>query len=158
MKTCRIELLEVEAAKKAAEAVEMIPAFAELNIFRVLLHRPKTAKALSDLLVSMLFGACSPSAPASPPAASSSAGPTNSLCLLRALCVKCFLGPCCFRYSGLRTSHSPLSSAHGSACRLPACRSGRWRAGRLAEGCPAVFGGLRLRRDSRLGKNKGFSP
>ncbi len=57
MKTCRIELLEVEAAKKAAEAVEMIPAFAELNIFRVLLHRPKTAKALSDLLVSMLFGA-----------------------------------------------------------------------------------------------------
>ncbi len=34
----------------------MIPAFADLNIFRVMLHRPKTAKALSDLLVSLLFG------------------------------------------------------------------------------------------------------
>lgn len=34
----------------------MIPRFADLNIFRALLHRPKTAKALSDLLVSLLFG------------------------------------------------------------------------------------------------------
>ncbi|MBW2388173.1 MAG: carboxymuconolactone decarboxylase family protein [Deltaproteobacteria bacterium] len=34
----------------------MIPAFAYLNIFRAMLHRPKTAKALSDLLVSLLFG------------------------------------------------------------------------------------------------------
>ena len=57
MTTCRIELLGAEAAKKAAEAVGMIPNFAELNIFRALLHRPKTAKALSDLLVSLLFGA-----------------------------------------------------------------------------------------------------
>ena len=56
MTTCRIELLEEEASKKAAEAVEMIPNFAQLNIFRALLHRPKTAKALSDLLISLLFG------------------------------------------------------------------------------------------------------
>jgi 4-carboxymuconolactone decarboxylase len=56
MTTCRIELLDAEAAKKTAEAVEMIPSFADLNIFRALLHRPKTAKALSDLLVSLLFG------------------------------------------------------------------------------------------------------
>jgi alkylhydroperoxidase family enzyme len=53
---CRIDLLPIEDSKKAAEAVNMIPAFAELNIFRAMLHRPKTAKALSDLLVSLLFG------------------------------------------------------------------------------------------------------
>ena len=56
MTTCRIDLLDAEAATKAAESVAMIPAFSELNIFRALLHRPKTAKALSDLLVSLLFG------------------------------------------------------------------------------------------------------
>lgn len=57
MSECRIELLSIEDAKKAAEAVEMTASFAELNIFRALLHRPRTAKALSDLLVSLLFGA-----------------------------------------------------------------------------------------------------
>ena len=56
MTICRIELLDAEAAKKAADAAELIPAFAELNIFRALLHRPKTAKALADLLLSLLFG------------------------------------------------------------------------------------------------------
>ena len=56
MTNCRIDLLPLEDSKKAAEAVNMIPAFAELNIFRAMLHRPKTAKALSDLLVSLLFG------------------------------------------------------------------------------------------------------
>ena len=53
---CRIDLLDAEAAKQAAASVELIPQFADLNIFRALLHRPKTAKALSDLLVSLLFG------------------------------------------------------------------------------------------------------
>lgn len=55
MSNCRIELLDAESAAKAAEGVGLAPAFAELNIFRALLHRPKTAKALSDLLVSLLF-------------------------------------------------------------------------------------------------------
>jgi 4-carboxymuconolactone decarboxylase len=56
MTGCRVEILPLEEAGEAARAVEMIPAFANLNIFRVMLHRPKTAKALSDLLVSLLFG------------------------------------------------------------------------------------------------------
>jgi alkylhydroperoxidase family enzyme len=56
MTDCRVDILPLEEAREAAQAVDMIPAFAELNIFRVMLHRPKTAKALSDLLVSLLFG------------------------------------------------------------------------------------------------------
>jgi len=56
MADCRIDLLPADQAKEAAQAVDMIPAFAELNIFRLMLHRPKTAKALADLLVSLLFG------------------------------------------------------------------------------------------------------
>ena len=56
MTNCRIDLLPLEESREAAKAVEMIPAFAELNIFRTMLRRPKTAKALSDLLVSLLFG------------------------------------------------------------------------------------------------------
>jgi len=55
MSPCRIDLLEPEAARTAAAEVEMVPAFAELNIFRALLRRPTTAKALADLLVSLLF-------------------------------------------------------------------------------------------------------
>ena len=55
MPSCRVDLLPLEESKKAAESVEMITSFSELNIFRALLHRPKTAKALSDLLVSLLF-------------------------------------------------------------------------------------------------------
>ena len=56
MTTCRVDILPLEEAREAANEVDMIPAFAELNIFRVMLQRPKTAKALSDLLVSLLFG------------------------------------------------------------------------------------------------------
>lgn len=56
MTTCRVELLSAEAAKKAAEEVELPLAFADLNVFRLLLHRPRTAKAMSDLLLSLLFG------------------------------------------------------------------------------------------------------
>ncbi len=56
MTDCRVEILPLEAARERAKEVNMIPAFADLNIFRVMLHRPKTAKALSDLLVSLLFG------------------------------------------------------------------------------------------------------
>ncbi len=56
MTDCRVDILPLEAARERAAEVGMIPAFADLNIFRVMLHRPKTAKALSDLLVSLLFG------------------------------------------------------------------------------------------------------
>jgi len=56
MTDCRVDILPLDEAKEAAAKVEMIPAFAELNVFRVMLQRPKTAKALSDLLVSLLFG------------------------------------------------------------------------------------------------------
>jgi alkylhydroperoxidase family enzyme len=56
MTNCRVDILPLEAAREVAHTVGMIPAFADLNIFRVMLHRPKTAKALSDLLVSLLFG------------------------------------------------------------------------------------------------------
>lgn len=54
--SCRVELLSAEAAKKAAEEVELPAPFADLNVFRLLLHRPRTAKAMSDLLLSLLFG------------------------------------------------------------------------------------------------------
>lgn len=52
----RIELLSAEAAKKAAASVELPEAFADLNVFRVLLHSPKVAKAVGDLLLAQLFG------------------------------------------------------------------------------------------------------
>lgn len=56
MTQCRVDLLPPQEAREAAEAVGLVSAFADLNIFRVLLHRPKTAKALGDLLLSLLFG------------------------------------------------------------------------------------------------------
>ena len=56
MEACRVDLLTLEEAKKAAETVNVPSALAELNVFRVMLNRPKTAKALSDLLLSLLFG------------------------------------------------------------------------------------------------------
>jgi alkylhydroperoxidase family enzyme len=56
MAACRVDILPLDEARETAKAVDMIVAFADLNIFRVMLHRPKTAKALSDLLVSLLFG------------------------------------------------------------------------------------------------------
>jgi alkylhydroperoxidase family enzyme len=56
MTACRVDILPLDEAKEAAKAVNMIEAFADLNIFRAMLHRPKTAKALADLLLSLLFG------------------------------------------------------------------------------------------------------
>ena len=52
----RIELLSEEAAKKAASEVELPEAFTQLNVFRLLLHSPKVAKAVSELLLAHLFG------------------------------------------------------------------------------------------------------
>lgn len=54
--TARLEMLTKEDARAAAEAVHVPLQLAELNVFRMLLRRPRTAKAASDLLLSMLFG------------------------------------------------------------------------------------------------------
>jgi len=56
MADCRVDILPADQARQVADSVGLIPAFADLNIFRVMLHRPKTAKALADLLMSLLFG------------------------------------------------------------------------------------------------------
>lgn len=56
MTACRVDLLSAEVAKKAAEEAGLPLAFADLNVFRLMLHRPRTAKAMSDLLLSLLFG------------------------------------------------------------------------------------------------------
>ncbi len=52
----RVALLDVERARDVAEEAGVPGALASLNVFRVLLRRPKVAKAMSDLLLSMLFG------------------------------------------------------------------------------------------------------
>ncbi len=52
----RVSLLAPEDAREAAEAVGLPSAFADLNVFRMLLHAPRTAKAVGDLLLSLLFG------------------------------------------------------------------------------------------------------
>jgi len=51
----RIELLSPEESLSLAKSLDMPEPIAGLNIFRVLLHRPKTAKAISELLLSLLF-------------------------------------------------------------------------------------------------------
>ena len=52
---CQVELLTLEASRKQAEELGLPAPLAELNIFRLLLRRPLVAKALSDLLMSLLF-------------------------------------------------------------------------------------------------------
>ena len=56
MSEARIHLMSHDDALRAAEEVGVPAPMAELNVFRVLLHRPRTAKAMNDLLLSMLFG------------------------------------------------------------------------------------------------------
>jgi alkylhydroperoxidase family enzyme len=53
----RIQMLTPEQAKQAAEEAGLPAAMADLNVFRVLLRRPRVAKAVNDLLFSLLFGA-----------------------------------------------------------------------------------------------------
>ena len=48
---CRIELLSLEDARKAALQAGLPEGFAELNVFRALLNRPAIAKAVCDLLL-----------------------------------------------------------------------------------------------------------
>ena len=59
MTTCRVELLSVEAAKKAGEEVELPAPLADLNIFRLLLHRPRTAKAIESRRL-QIASSCNP--------------------------------------------------------------------------------------------------
>ena len=56
MTESRVELLSADEASRIAEEVGVLEPIAQLNVFRVLLHRPQTAKAVADLLLSMLFG------------------------------------------------------------------------------------------------------
>ena len=49
--------LALEEAKKLAAELGINQSFAEKNIFRVLLHRPRVAKAVADLLGSLAFKA-----------------------------------------------------------------------------------------------------
>jgi alkylhydroperoxidase family enzyme len=53
----RIPMLGVDAALAAGEAAGVHEALAGLNVFRTLLHRPRVAKGVADLLLSLLFGA-----------------------------------------------------------------------------------------------------
>lgn len=53
----RVEMLSPEASLEIAESLGVHEAVAKLNLFRTLFHRPRTAKAISDLLFSLLLGA-----------------------------------------------------------------------------------------------------
>ncbi len=56
MTTPRVPMLSPDRALAIADDVGVPPQLAALNVFRMLLHRPKVAKAMNDLLLSMLFG------------------------------------------------------------------------------------------------------
>ncbi len=56
MSTPRIPMLTLDESYAAAEEVGVPSSLAELNVFRTLLRRPRTAKAINDLLLSLLFG------------------------------------------------------------------------------------------------------
>ncbi len=56
MTGARVPMLSTEDARVAAERAGVIEALADLNVFRVLLRRERPAKAISDLLLSLLVG------------------------------------------------------------------------------------------------------
>ena len=56
MSDARIPMLSPEAAREVAAEVGVPDAVVGLNVFRLLLRRPRTAKAFSDLLFSLLAG------------------------------------------------------------------------------------------------------
>jgi 4-carboxymuconolactone decarboxylase len=51
----RVPPLSREQALAAAKQVEVPEAMAELNVFRILLHDPPVARAINDLLITLLF-------------------------------------------------------------------------------------------------------
>ena len=52
----QIETLSTEEAVKRAQEVGVIEQIAVLNVFKTLLHHPKLAKAVNDLLMTLLAG------------------------------------------------------------------------------------------------------
>jgi len=50
----RVPRLSIAEASKAAEDAGLPPIFPPLNVFRVLLHHPRLAKAVGDLLMTLL--------------------------------------------------------------------------------------------------------
>ena len=56
MNGVRVPMLERDAAVQAAQEVGVPDQLAVLNVFRLLLRRPRVAKGTSDLLLAMLFG------------------------------------------------------------------------------------------------------
>lgn len=55
MDESRVPLLDIEEAKSAAAQVGINEQFAELSVFRVLLHHPVIAKHVAQLLTALLF-------------------------------------------------------------------------------------------------------
>jgi len=53
----RVEMLSTETSLEMARELGVHEPIAKLNIFRTMFHRPKTAKAISDLILSLLFEA-----------------------------------------------------------------------------------------------------
>ena len=50
----RIPMLSIDDAKAAAKEAGVNSAMAGLNVFRILLHQPKVARAASDMLNTLL--------------------------------------------------------------------------------------------------------
>jgi alkylhydroperoxidase family enzyme len=55
MKQNRVEMLSLEESLRVGKELGLHERIAGLNIFRTLFHRPRTAKAISDLLLSLLM-------------------------------------------------------------------------------------------------------
>ena len=55
MKQQRTEMLSLEESLRVARELGLHEPIARLNIFRTLFHRPKTARAIADLLLSLLM-------------------------------------------------------------------------------------------------------
>lgn len=51
----KIETLSMEESISRAKEVGVVEQIAELNVFRTLLHHPKVAKVVNDLLLTLLF-------------------------------------------------------------------------------------------------------
>ncbi|MCP5068164.1 MAG: carboxymuconolactone decarboxylase family protein [bacterium] len=56
MSSPRVPMLSIDEAKKAASEARVSDAIAELSIFRILLRKPKLAKRVNDLLMTLLLG------------------------------------------------------------------------------------------------------
>ena len=54
---CRVGLLSSDQTARVAAAVGVPPELVDRNLFRVLLHRPRVAKAINELLYAHLFDA-----------------------------------------------------------------------------------------------------